>query len=234
MYKEKYLKYKTKYLELKNQLGSNSNSNIIQDGGFFGIPSMPTFLTNITLPKKTETQISLEEAKLLLTDYIKIIDDKQPNIIITPTIPFYKSNEIDKDSDSGNDYLINDYIRDTFIILKKCTIENCDKMGIGRLAGLVINYRTKQILVIKYKSNKFMCKNIIDIIEILNRVYEDYTLSTETMNREAFRLYTKMLIECLKESNIFLTEIIHNTGMIEDIKEMIKQVTKLYEEQWLV
>jgi hypothetical protein len=31
MYKEKYLKYKTKYLDLKNQLGGNSN--IIQDGG---------------------------------------------------------------------------------------------------------------------------------------------------------------------------------------------------------
>ena len=168
-----------------------------------------------------------------MTDYIKKIDDKQPNIIIiTPTILFYKSNEIDKDS--GNDYLISDYIRDTFIILKKCTIENCDKMGIGRLAGLVINYRTKQILVIKYKSNKFMCKNITDIIEILNRVYDDYTLSTETMYREAFRLYTKMLIECLEESNIFLTEIIHNTGMIEDIKEMIKQVTELNSRRWLV
>jgi hypothetical protein len=31
MYKEKYLKYKTKYLELKNQIGSYPN--IIQDGG---------------------------------------------------------------------------------------------------------------------------------------------------------------------------------------------------------
>jgi hypothetical protein len=33
MYKKKYLKYKTKYLELKNQLGGNSDYNIIQDGG---------------------------------------------------------------------------------------------------------------------------------------------------------------------------------------------------------
>jgi hypothetical protein len=31
MYKEKYLKYKTKYLELKNQLGGISNT--IQEGG---------------------------------------------------------------------------------------------------------------------------------------------------------------------------------------------------------
>jgi hypothetical protein len=31
MYKKKYLKYKTKYLALKNQL--DNNTNIIQDGG---------------------------------------------------------------------------------------------------------------------------------------------------------------------------------------------------------
>jgi hypothetical protein len=31
MYKEKYIKYKTKYLELKNYL--DNNSNIMQDGG---------------------------------------------------------------------------------------------------------------------------------------------------------------------------------------------------------
>jgi hypothetical protein len=34
MYKEKYLKYKTKYLDLKNQLGGGPN--IIQEGGLFG------------------------------------------------------------------------------------------------------------------------------------------------------------------------------------------------------
>ena len=33
MCKEKYLKYKTKYIDLQNQLGGNSDSNIIQDGG---------------------------------------------------------------------------------------------------------------------------------------------------------------------------------------------------------
>lgn len=31
MYKEKYLKYKTKYLELKSQLGSGSNTNTDDD-----------------------------------------------------------------------------------------------------------------------------------------------------------------------------------------------------------
>ena len=35
MYKEKYIKYKTKYLELKNQL--DSGPNIIQEGGWFGL-----------------------------------------------------------------------------------------------------------------------------------------------------------------------------------------------------
>jgi hypothetical protein len=43
MYKEKYLKYKTKYLELKNQLGGGPN--IIQEGGVelpkFQLPSFP-------------------------------------------------------------------------------------------------------------------------------------------------------------------------------------------------
>ena len=33
MYKEKYLKYKTKYLELKIQLGGDPN--ILQEGGCF-------------------------------------------------------------------------------------------------------------------------------------------------------------------------------------------------------
>jgi hypothetical protein len=57
MYKEKYLKYKTKYLDLKNQLGGNSN--IIQDGGFlydllFGVKVLIEF---------TETDKSTEITK---------------------------------------------------------------------------------------------------------------------------------------------------------------------------
>ena len=42
MYKEKYLKYKTKYLELKSQLDGSPNT--IQDGGsLFSIKSFWSF-----------------------------------------------------------------------------------------------------------------------------------------------------------------------------------------------
>jgi hypothetical protein len=51
MYKEKYLKYKTKYLDLKNQLGGDPN--IIQDGGNF-INDFFSNLSNRIYPKATK------------------------------------------------------------------------------------------------------------------------------------------------------------------------------------
>ena len=51
MYKEKYLKYKTKYLDLKNLLGGDPN--IIQDGGNF-ITDFISNLSNIMYPKATK------------------------------------------------------------------------------------------------------------------------------------------------------------------------------------
>jgi hypothetical protein len=123
MYKEKYLKYKTKYLELKNQLGGNSN--IIQDGGggsvmtaLFGKSSgdikkeearqkeekearqkeekETKIRVNINLPDKTDTQALLEEGKLLMHEHIRTNKESlTAHTIIFPTEIFYKNNPIE-------------------------------------------------------------------------------------------------------------------------------------------
>ena len=100
MYKEKYLKYKTKYLELKNQLGGNSDSNIIQDGGsppwwesLFGSPNKQKVEDEKPIAPQTQSiQEQLENGILLLIDYIRNDNSLPETIIIKPTIEFYRSN----------------------------------------------------------------------------------------------------------------------------------------------
>jgi hypothetical protein len=71
MYKEKYLKYKTKYLELKNQL--DGISNIIQDGGgrswFWPLSWSTQDNPNIEI-EKTESNLNITEKKNNIPLYI--------------------------------------------------------------------------------------------------------------------------------------------------------------------
>jgi hypothetical protein len=64
MYKEKYLKYKTKYLDLKSQLGGDPN--IIQEGGVFGW----------TKKEQQEAADKKAEAEQKYEDELKNIDDQ--------------------------------------------------------------------------------------------------------------------------------------------------------------
>ena len=223
MYKEKYLKYKTKYIVLQNQLGGNSN--IIQDGGF------PRYIKGVTvqeMPNKTETQESLERGELLLNDYLRHDNNPPLTIIIIPNEIFYKTNNIQPDC------LVNNYVyklfnrsilytTNTLIILQKSTngeksTENYWNQA-DRFVGLLIHYLQNKIFVIQWEKMSMMyhCKEINQIIN---------SLKDERTNGSDSKLeYIKMFIDCLNESNRILSEYIHS-----DMNELIqRQISELKE-----
>ena len=74
MYKEKYIKYKTKYIALQNYLGGNSN--IIQDGATFEEDNSPALRNGNT---KLITEVLYENA---FNDYTKDPSELNLNNII--------------------------------------------------------------------------------------------------------------------------------------------------------
>ena len=181
MYKEKYLKYKTKYLDLKNQL--DSNYNIIQDGGKYNIiqdggcnsagikgicdPNMGPVIDKMThdkiIEQKKLDKNSLENATVKVIDYVKKINCYPTNIIINPTPQFYEKNQI-------KPYKIDKNILEkekSFIILKR-HIDFCKRKSI--VVGLLVNYEEKdKFFVIEYvRDDGLYCKTYQKVINTLN------------------------------------------------------------------
>jgi hypothetical protein len=181
MYKEKYLKYKTKYLDLKNQLGGNSN--IIQDGGrgpimraLFGKSSgdlqkeenarkdkerETKIKVNMTIPDRTETRALLEEGELLMQEHIrKNKAETTTHTIIFPTEIFYKMNYINntpKEKSMGHEMKYTKD-KDAFIILQKSIKHNniiWKEMTTDVFIGLLINYIKNKIFVIQWESYNY-------------------------------------------------------------------------------
>ena len=126
MYKEKYLKYKTKYLELKNQLGGISNT--IQEGGAPDIQENGSILNIIDRINNVTLSINYNEGKISINTANEI-----DNIWIDPS----------HESFSQDNNLI--WIE----MLEKLNDKN--KIIYKNLFGIAINELNKNITPIKQK-----------------------------------------------------------------------------------
>ena len=223
MYKEKYLKYKSKYLDLKNQIGGKRP--IIMDiklptqqaqsaqSAQSAQPAQPA----LPALEKTEIHRQLENGELLFNDYIKCLDPSlKSSIIINPeNRKFYSMNDFYYNNEFVFDHDVNvytDFINDTVIIIKRPILnetQTCTKWGVNDLdritfVGLIINYTTKKIIVMYYGKNTEYVGNDGKLYFIkIYKIIEMLKLEKEFLERKPhwlkFRRDFKDFIGMLKE-----------------------------------
>ena len=245
MFKEKYLKYKTKYLELKSQLDGSPNT--IQDGG-----SLFSFLSNLFAPskatkatiaareaakepndkikliklsKKTENHINLENGKLKVIDYLNnpLKYNSEKTIIINPEIEFYKENIFSPPYNDGKLNLITrDVIpitTDVFVILKNQLIND---PAYTQTIGLIINPNKLTFFVIAWDNvSNFQCTEIDSHINYIKSLPSKY-ISNEK----------EILNECLDASLAYLSLHFPNSLMTGYLKEKKRKLNKISYNIW--
>jgi hypothetical protein len=228
MYKEKYLKYKTKYLDLKNQLGGNSDSNIIQDGGsppwwkkFFDSPNKQKVEDKNQKPIAPQTQSiqeQLENGELLIKDYLKGDDTKPTYIIINPTKKLYKKNDFNHlmlPIDYPNRNGIPLFTENSFIILKKSSNSKSNTdifwWGMSVPVGFLINYVNIAVYVIVTSGmgSTYLCTSIYAFEDLLKINFN--ILNVDPTKRQHYVEFITNLIKCGYESILYIEKMFGNS-----------------------
>ena len=212
MYKEKYLKYKTKYNALQNQLGGIRP--IILDG--YAQKSSPQKPPPKPTPKPTppepppepppkppaleESKISqLANGQLSLMDYINDARSISTIIDIIPIDKFYDINKFFIDNKEMSP------LDDVRIIFRTPSTSELNKMTYWVdkiIIGLLIDNLTQKIFVLEWNKNKnmFIYKSIKDIftgLTVFQKIFNKATLNLE-LGKQAFNQYIEILTNILK------------------------------------
>ena len=225
MYKEKYLKYKTKYTALKNQL--DSNYNIIQDGGVEAICE-PILTYDEMEAQKEANKGSLENGTLKVIDYVKKINYSPKKIIINPNSKFYTDNSIET-YEITKDIL---KIGESFIILIS-SIDLCKNIYSGSVVGLLVNYLDKnKFFVLEYVRGALFFKTYQ---EVNKRLKERFKIDDNQSTSE-FLVNLTNLLKLFKECNFHIKYMQKaqqiNEANAEEIKQEINTIIKNIEGEW--
>ena len=225
MYKEKYLKYKTKYIALKNQLGGQRP--IIMPGYDKSQQPPPAQLAPQppALPalEKTEIHHQLESGEISLVNYLKN-DNLTTMIIINSTNDFYRTNTFFNFSNSRETLLP---VKDALIILKKPTSLELNNLILWQdkiIVGLLIDNVKQQIYVLEWNKNKseqeqnmFIYKNL-NQVHIRFLVFEAIYLRKKSLGEKGLEQYKTMLKEFLVTS---LQHIKNPNMILPDLKKQL-------------
>ena len=225
MYKEKYLKYKTKYTALKNQL--DSNYNIIQDGGV--VPSIcePLLTYEEREAQKKANKVSLENGTLKVIDYVRKINYSPKTIIINPNPNFYTDNSIET-YEIKHDILKKD---ESFIILTS-PIDLCNIVLSSRVVGLLVNYLDEnKFFVIEYVNDDLFYK---PYQEVNDRFMQMFNIFNNTGNKPNYKMQSDFIVNITNLLKLFKECKFHIGDMqkAEKIKQVnvdqiIKEITEI-------
>ena len=207
MYKKKYLKYKTKYLDLTNQLGGNSN--IIQDGGG------PT-AAELELEAKRKRQLAEEVQKSSLATQEVLLTAQKASLSAQIIAKQTKAKQLE---------------------LEQIEINNAIQIAEGQLINMRLSIQETEGRLLKaQEKRKKMLQIVDDARKQLIKVAEEQKDKNKfllSLNIELEQLITKLLEKGFTDSRrvLLLLEAIKQEALakVETTPEAQKQPTTLQE-----